>query len=248
VADKQQPQANRDFDWDRFDPDVYFGHNYSFSRSEDLLLVELTATAFSAETNGLDILDVGTGSNLYPILAVFPRARRITAWEFSANNVAWLKSELHKAVLRQAWTPFWKVVRSVYGEDTLPTDPARLLASRVGIQQGSLFNLPQRRWDAATMFFCAESLTEKEEEFVHAIRCWTRAVKSGGLLVGAFIESSTGYSVGQFRFPAVAVNEPRLADILDRFTTVQMIRRIAIGNDPIRSGYSGMLFAVVRSK
>ena len=39
------------------------------------------------------------------------------------------------------------------------------LRAKTSVRQGSIFDLPERRWDAATMFFCAESITERKDKF-----------------------------------------------------------------------------------
>lgn len=45
------------------------------------------------------------------------------------------------------------------------------------VKQGSIFDLPERTWDAATMFFCAESITEHQDEFEAACAAFARCVK-----------------------------------------------------------------------
>ena len=82
------------------------------------------------------------------------------------------------------------------------------MADRTEVVQGSIFDLPQRRWDAATMFFCAESITAEQQEFERACAAFAGAVKPGGVLAAAFLAGSRGYRVGEENYPAVAVDPP----------------------------------------
>jgi hypothetical protein len=71
------------------------------------------------------------------------------------------------------------------------------------LRQGSIFDLPGRTWDAATMFFCAESITERQDELEAACAACARCVKPGGALAAAFLLRSPGYVVKDRTFPAL---------------------------------------------
>ena len=153
------PHGNEDFAWARFDPEAYVAHYYADPHPDDDRVVRLTAEALAAcaGPRTIETLDVGTGPNLFPLLAALPVAQRVTAWEYSEANVAWLRKELAAGVLRAPWDHFWNIARA--GHDHARADiaaPIRALAERAEIVQGSIFDLPARQWDAATMFFCAE--------------------------------------------------------------------------------------------
>jgi NNMT/PNMT/TEMT family len=242
--------SNSSFEWDRFDSETYFAHNYGVMRAEDRRLLEMTAAAFAKQPDKLNILDVGTGSNIYPILAALPRAKQITAWEFSAQNVAWLKKEKQRHTLRPEWQSFWSAVRKVYGKShqILPDEPMRWLNERLRVKQHSVFDLPRGKWEASTMFFCAESLTNDKAEFERATHKWAKAVQPGGLLVGAFMEQSKGYLVGGLHFPAFPVTKVILTKTLDPVANIESVKRIPVGGHPIRPGYSGMLYVVATAK
>ncbi len=87
----------------------------------------------------------------------------LTAWEYSQANLDWLQVELSRPQLRPQWQYFWQEVRAVYADmpEALPVDPGALLRAKAELLQGSIFELPAERWDAASMFFCAESITER---------------------------------------------------------------------------------------
>src|SRR4029078_9324938 len=74
------------------------------------------------------------------------------------------------------------------------------------VRRGSIFDLPERTWDAATMFFCAESITERQDEFEAACAAYARCVRRGGTLAAAFLAHSVGYVVKASRFPALPLS------------------------------------------
>jgi hypothetical protein len=53
------------------------------------------------------------------------------------------------------------------------------------------------------MFFCAESITGRMDEFERACRAYAGAVKPGGALVAAFLVRSGGYEVAGRQFPVL---------------------------------------------
>jgi hypothetical protein len=189
---------NDDFAWARFDPEAYVAHYYGDPHPDDDDVVRRTSAALAAPgRDDLEIVDVGTGPNLFPLLAALPFARKLTVWEYAESNIAWLRRELARDALRAPWTHFWEVAAAAHGRaHGAVQDPAAALRARTEIVQGSIFDLPSRRWDAATMFFCAESITARQDEFERACEAFARAAKPGGVLAAAFLAGSRGYEVG----------------------------------------------------
>ena len=89
---------------------------------------------------------------------------------------------------------------SAFKRNQCPQSPESAISR---IKRGSVFDLPKRRWDAATMFFCAESITEREDEFAAAVAAYAQCVKPGGALAAAFLVRSAGYEVSGHRFPVL---------------------------------------------
>src|SRR5262249_53460844 len=153
----------------------------------------------------LETIDIGTGPNLFPLFAALPVAKRLTVWEYAQSNIDWMRRELAGGVLRGPWTHFWEVAG---GGAT--TNPIAALSAQTDIVQGSIFDLPARRWDAATMFFCAESITEQQQEFERACAAYAQCVRPGGVLAAAFLAGSRGYRVAEVDYPAVSVTPTTL--------------------------------------
>lgn len=242
------PAGNADYDWSEFDPESYVQHYYADPHPDDDEVVRRTAAALKGMIPGGQALDVGTGPNLFPLLAALPRASQMTAWEYSKANVDWLATELQLAKLREPWPHFWDEVRKGYAPETLEDDPTSALRLRANVVQGSIFDLPKRRWDAATMFFCAESITEQQEEFERACRAFAGAVRSGGVLAAAFLAGSKGYVVAETAFPALSISEGSLRAAFADVATDIAIAPIGVVEEEVRSGYSGMLFLTAKAK
>ncbi len=233
--------GNADFAWSDFDPESYVAHYYADPHPDDDDVVRRTAQALRDATRApREVLDVGTGPNLFPLMAALPRAARVTAWEYAQSNVDWLRAELARDSLRAPWPHFWEIVRGVNPE--AQADPLPELKRKADIRQGSIFDLPPRAFDAATMFFCAESITERQEEFERACHCFARAVRPGGLLAAAFLAGSRGYVVADTAFPAVSVDADALRKAFAGVARDIVVAPIGLVEEEVRSGYAGMLF------
>jgi len=240
------PASNADYPWATFDWEAYFQHYYGEPHPDDDRVIRCAVEAIKlAPPSGseLDIVDVGTGPNLIPFFCALPRAARLTAWEYAESNVDWLKAELDRNEMRPQWRHFWDVTRDAYGQAAgLPENPIPLLRNKAKIEQGSVFELPERRWDAATMFFCAESITERQDEFEAACTAFARCVKPGGALIAAFLVHSAGYVVADRPFPVLHLSPGSIEAVFAAHASEVRAQRIGIVEREIRSGYSGFIF------
>jgi hypothetical protein len=239
--------VNANFPWNRFDSAAYLSHNYSTLRFDDRKIIESVSDYFARAGVGhtLQGLDVGSGTNLYPAFTMLPFCAELTLWEHSISNVEWLRRE--KIAYSPSWDPFWNILaeRQHYRD---VHDPRRALAERTCVEQGSIFDLPKSSWDIGTMFFVAESLTTKHAEFELATRRFIEALRPDAPFAAAFMENSVGYDVGSIRFPAVAITVADVCSCLDGMASNLTVDRIGFGTDPVREGYSGMIFALGRTR
>jgi hypothetical protein len=248
----RKPSRNADYRWAEFDSEAYFQHYYGEPHQDDDRVIRLAVAAMkSAPPIGaeLDVVDVGTGPNLFPLFCTLPRARRLTAWEYAESNVAWLEAELARPEARWQWRHFWDVAREAWEPDCrLPEDPTSLLRERCTISRGSVFELPKRRWDAATMFFCAESITGSRDEFEAACAAYARCAKPGGMLAAAFLVRSGGYIVADRPFPVLHVTAEEIEETFARHADILKAEQVGIVEREIRSGYSGFVFITGRAR
>jgi hypothetical protein len=245
---------NDDFDWDDFDPDAYFAHNYRTLRDDDRRILTRVgdhfARAFSDRVLRVDArgIDVGTGPNLYPALTMLPFCGEVTLFEHSRHNIKWLEREKGDdwPSWAVAWHQFWAVLceQGVYERFA---EPRKALAERAQIQEGSVYQLnPADRYDIGTMFFVAESITAQESEFRSAMDHFLGALAPGAPFAIAFMEHSAGYDVGDHCFPATDIDETNVSDCLRNRVIDISIEHIGTGQNPIRKGYTGMLVALGR--
>ena len=248
----REASRNADYSWAEFDSEAYFQHYYGVPHEDDDRVIRLAVAAVkSAPPVGaeLDVVDVGTGPNLFPLFCTLPRARRLTAWEYAESNVAWLEAELKRENARWQWRHFWDVAREAYGPDyRLPEDPTELLREKCRVMRGSVFELPKRNWDAATMFFCAESITGSRDEFEAACAAYASSVKPGGMLAAAFLVRSAGYVVADRPFPVLHLMADEIEETFARHADILKAEKVGIVEREIRSGYSGFVFITGRAR
>jgi NNMT/PNMT/TEMT family len=238
--------SNSDFDWDQFDSDWYHEHNYRSLRDDDhQIMVRIRDFFASAGVSHGSGVDVGAGSNLYPALAMMPFCDQVELREYSATNVDWLRRNVRD--YGRSWDPFWEVYRDNPAYAAVE-DPRVRLRTVAEVRQGSVFDLPQHRWDMGTMFFVACSLSADMAEFQRAIDCFLGALRPGAPFAVAFMEKSKGYPVDGVWYPAVEIDVSTVEKALksgaydgvqtDRITT----------NNPLRDGYDGaMIISVGRA-
>jgi hypothetical protein len=246
------PSGNADYQWDKFDPEAYFQHYYGDPHPDDDAVIHCAAAALKrAAPLGaeLDIVDVGTGPNLISLFCALPRARQLTVWEYAEANKAWLEAELARDEMRPQWRHFWDVTRQAYlPAFSLPENPMTLLRERCVVRRGSIFDLPPRQWQAATMFYCAESITERRDEFEAACAAFARCVKPCGTLAAAFLAHSAGYSVNESRYPALPLSADSIIDAFAGHADGLKAEAIGIVERQVRSGYSGFVFLTGTSR
>jgi hypothetical protein len=229
----------------QFDPETYLAHYYNEPHPDDDLVLKLTCEALKTAqpSRPLETVDVGTGPNLYPLFAALPRARTLTAWDYAKPNIDWLNNELAKDTMRPQWEHFWTVAREAWGGGVeLPENPLSELREKTRPHQGSIFDLPKRNWDAATMFFCAEAVTNVQSEFDEACACFAKSVRPGGALVAAFLVNSASYELDGVRSPIMTLSEGSLQATFKKVASNVATRPIGIVKEEVRSGYTGMVF------
>jgi hypothetical protein len=240
-------QGNRGYKWDEFDPTWYVHKHYAEMHDEDFRIIQMVRDHFGdhferSGATGRPILrgiDVGSGPNLYPALTMLPVCQEITLWERGLRNVRWLRDEVPK--YSSLWDKYWNMLAKHDAYDRVDNPQAALRAA-ARVRMNDLFLLPKKRWDIGTMFFVAESVSDREREFKVAIRRFVEALKPGAVFAAALMRYSTGYDVGNLSFPAVAVNEVDVEHALAPFAHGLDIQVIRSGRK-VRDGYRGMILA-----
>ncbi|WNM31205.1 SCO2525 family SAM-dependent methyltransferase [Streptomyces sp. Li-HN-5-11] len=237
---------NADMPWDEFDPEAYISHNYAAMRPEDEEILARVRDHFSDhyQRNGraVSAIDVGSGPNLYPALAMLPWSEEITLLDNSARNLEYLRAQCFG--YDPHWDQFWDVLCKDSAYAQLGIESRERFRDVAQIQQGSLFDLHDSvgRWDLGTMFFVPECITASHAEFRHGVSSFLRALSPGAPFAAAFMKNSIGYQVGDVHFPACDIDEAEVAMTLSDFAQEFQIHHVRLSGI-IRGGYVGMILA-----
>ncbi|WP_052371972.1 SCO2525 family SAM-dependent methyltransferase [Amycolatopsis taiwanensis] len=252
-----EDRRNGDYPWDSFDPEEYLRRNYAAVHEDDrrtlAFVRDFFVDAFADDPvrTGRRGIDVGTGANLYPALAMLPFCDRLTLYEHSRANVDWLIRQRYGGwpSWSEIWGKFWLVLRErrVYAE--LGGNPQLELAKCTDVTEGSVFALSEtsQQWDIGTMFFVAESITPRYAEFVAAVEHFLGVLRPGAPFAIAFMAHSTGYQVADNHFPAIAISIDDVLRCLFRRADDVVVQHTVAGGNPLRDGYGGMIVACGRA-
>jgi hypothetical protein len=241
--------GNADCRWDEFDPNVYCQQNYAYIHENDIALLETARDHFEETLGGgrkpVDGIDVGAGANLYPSLAMLPYCENVTLFERGRENRKWLFGQ--RESFSTTWDPYWELLTKNRRHAAL--EPRQAFGKRMQVRNGDILDNgnARNRFGLGTMFFVAESITQREREFQLAVNNFITMLKPGAPFAAAFMWESKGYRVGNTDFPAVSIGpvdvehhlESRVDDL--KVTSVESER-------PLREGYKGMILAIGRRK
>lgn len=241
--------GNGDVDWDEFDSSAYFSHNYGTLRGDDEEIIDIVANFFhDAAPHWSDrAIDVGAGANLYPALTMLPFAAEVVLYERAFTNREWLKGELKNH--HDSWWRFWEHIasrRPERKEYAAINDPFDLLHRRAKVVKGNVFSLLPGQFDLGTMFFVAESITTRDDEFERAAQLFVNSLKPRAPFAAAFMRNSSGYRVGNRTFPACSIDEGDVEAALDPVAVGVKYRTVE--SKDLRDGYCGMIVATGRRR
>ncbi|WP_433214376.1 SCO2525 family SAM-dependent methyltransferase [Dactylosporangium sp. CS-047395] len=213
------PCRNHEIDWNAFDPKAYHAHNYLTMRDDDRQIIVQLRDFFGAASlpaNALG-LDVGPGANLYPALSMLPFCSALDLIDYSTANVAWLRGQ--QSWTRRSWRswdPFWRLYgeHPAFAQYVRAHRPAAEFRRKAYVGQGSIFELPKRRYDIGTMFFVACSMSEDRQEFFRAVTRFLAALKPGAPFAAAFMTGSSGYAIEGRTYPAFPVTPANVAHVM----------------------------------
>jgi hypothetical protein len=236
--------GNAEFNWDKFEPEEYFDINYRNPFTDDLHILQKIRDHFVdvGPVRGPGI-DVGSGANLYPTLAMLPYCDEIELHERSAANRTWLRRQLPQ--YPEVWDEYWNRL-APRGVSYRQLSPREKVARTAKVKYGDVFKLPQKRWSIGTMFFVAESISTRRREFQQAVERFIGALLPGAPFAAAFMKMSEGYVNGGNPFPAVPVTETEVRHLLERLVDDVTVELIFSGQFH-RDDYKGMILALGRA-
>jgi hypothetical protein len=237
--------TNAEADWDRWPVGDYLAENYrQLHPSDDAVLVHHSAFYRGFAPGGLArSLEFGVGPNLYPLMLAAAASRRIDAVDRSLACLAYLAEQLRTGP-DPSWLPFYARCRQL--NPALPADPAAAL-SRVRPIHADARAVRPGAYDAASMNFVAESVTEDAVEFAGFCGAFIRSVRPGGHLVAAFMENMASYELGDgSRWPAYAVGSATVRETFAPHVERLTVTRIDADPSLPDYGYTGMVLLTAR--
>jgi NNMT/PNMT/TEMT family len=247
MEDRDPETSNDSAAWSDFDADEYWKFNYASVLPEDAEIIRFASNflinACQSSTQLKRAVDVGAGTNLYPSLLMLPWAEHIVLTEHpqAKSNIQWLNENLAAPTDEWPWQHFWDLVAERPGYRDV-TDPRSRLAASHEVLRTSVFDLPERRWDLGSMFFVADGMSTKMEEFEDGVRKFLGSLIPGSPFVMAFMEGSDGYDVSDVRFPAVNIKKKQLEKLITSLPVSGTdILRTDKSRRPLRPNYEAML-------
>jgi NNMT/PNMT/TEMT family len=239
--------------WNMFSSYDYWRRNYSELQAEDREIIRRVSGFFaSARADCPPVqraIDVGAGTNFYPALLMLPWTEQILLADFSKSNVLWLDDQLADNGSPWPWDPFWQEMQHGKGYADVDRPRERLrdacLSERgyAGIEQLSVFDLPEARWNLGTMFFVAESITEDPVEFGTAVASFVGSLTPGAPFAAAFMAESDGYPVDGTHFPALPIQPEDVERHLTALGVHERSVDLLETSHRVRDGYAGMIVA-----
>jgi SAM-dependent methyltransferase len=248
--------------WEEFDPLEYAKRNYESMLPEDRIIIESVIRAIKKdgikEDQFENAADVGTGPNLYPSMLLSPFVKgKISLIEFSNSNRQYLEKVLGENPRgvylehKNNWKKYSKTIEII--SDGNFQDSFNKIKNKVEILEGSINNLPHSKFSAVSSFFCAESITDKPEDFLNAIRSLIDSIKPGGFFMFAHMVGSEGYYAGEgTKFPAVNFSED---DLIEAYQSINIISDFHLQRaetkkegKKAREGYHGMALIIGHKK
>jgi hypothetical protein len=241
-------EGNADVKWDLFNSTDYFEHNYQRLHKQDESIIHIVADHFERRAGAQwreRAIDVGSGANLYPALTMLPFAAEVILYERAFTNRQWLVSQLSQPA--PSWQQdFWPAISEGRAEYTGISNPIELLGRRAKVVKGNVFDLRPNQFGLGTMFFVAESITKRDDEFERATRLFVGSLVSKAPFAAAFMRNSSGYIVGGESFPACSIDEEDVERCLADLAAIDDIQ-VVEGNE-LREGYRGMIVATGRKR
>lgn len=241
--------------WHHFDPYEYAMRNYGETLlPEDDNIIHGIVDAFkyiNVQPKSLKrVADVGTGSNLYPLMFIAPYVKdnaTIEALEFAQPNRAYLRHTIDGSIQkdhRHIWKKFENLMIETGG--SLYVGCEQRAKKLTTVKSSNIFTLPEGRYDFVSSYFCTESIVDSIAPFRKSIQSLVNSLAPGGILITAHVVGSEGYYAGEgTRFPAVNIG---IEDIAQAFRDADMdFVVIPTAQDTtlkFRDGYHGLAFVI----
>jgi len=249
--------------WDQFDPRAYVCHNYQKMLTEDREIISILSNelcCMNIPLKGFKMVgDIGTGPNLYPAILIAPyvsETGQIELIDPALPNRNYLNNMFNRLLnndplFDKSWSNYECEIIGLCGD--IYTNALKKIQQLVRIQNGSIYNLPENKYEFVSSYFVAESISDRYDQFQLALNQLVNSVVNDGIIVTTHMLYSEGYQAGKnTKFPAVKLSLDQLEESLIKAGLKQADFKIWTVStmkqeEKVREGYHGMA-VVIASK
>jgi hypothetical protein len=241
--------------WSDFEPIAYLKEYYGDIGAENLELLRFLAEACRDLPRGGLLLDFGGGPTIYTLISAAARVDEIHLADYLEANLEEVNRWVRADPNAFDWTEFIKqaleLETATYATEEDIARREKLIRQRVTrVTRCDASRTPpiddaHELYDVVLTNFCAESATSDRWQWQAFMTNIFSLLKPGGRLVMSALENATRYSVGSRYFPAVAVSEEDLIELLEEngFPRKTIELRSVPADRPTRD-YKGLILAV----
>ena len=234
---------NADFDWDSFDCNAYVDANYSTISNPDRVILQHLVEIHRRLPSGGNMIEIGAGPNLYPLLAASAYRSSIHVTDVSSSNLLYLQRHIAFGKAIAPWDRWISLIQTLDPKFDNLDSWLKRLDQLCTFELRSIFDLHAGVYDIASMHFVAESMTNDYQEFVRACESAIQCITEDGILVASFMLSSEGYLTGNVEFPAVPIAVEQILELLSSLCRTVDYTVLEGSEYQVRDGHTGILFA-----
>ncbi len=231
---------NSAVNWDEFDPYIYLKQYYERILNPDRKILTALVKFYKKTCPKGKFLEIGCGPNLFPILAALPYAEQVDLVDICYKNISYMKQQL--SGFHNIWLKWMDLLIKL--DDIYNINFNQQLKKKAKVIIGNIFDLPDKVYDAASMNFVSESITNNINEFHIANRKFIGAIKPGGIFFATYMENSQGYDSPGRPFPAVAINTEDIIKSIGFLCTYLEIVKIKSKPGIVTTNHTGILVAM----
>jgi len=241
-------------DWMAFDPSAYLNEYYSDLGEENLAILQFYADVFRPLSPKSTMLDFGSGPTIYSLISAVTKVEEIHLVEYLEANRRELRKWFQGDTTAFNWRHFIRTALQIEkNESCSAVDILRRTAKirnsvtsigRCDIRQVPPFVRGRQRYDVVASNFCSESITDRREEWHSFVANIASLVTVGGTFLLTALKKATCFSVGSVFFPAVAIDENDITEVLhdSGFSSHNIVIRSVPADRPSRH-YEGLMLA-----
>ena len=243
-------------DFRKFSPKYYLNDYFSEEDNEGRDLLRFYHKAYSGLSGISRLLEVGGGPTIYQLISASAVANQIIFSEYLDDNrkeiTKWIKGR------RGAfnWDKYFRFVLQLEGkkcsQNSLREIKHRLRKKVKAVifcdvlKNNVLKTKKYENFDAVSVNFCSESITDNEKDFILSLRNITSLLKENGLLVMTLLKNARYYKVGKVKFCSFPVNEQYIKEVLPQIG-YEGIKIKSYKAEPERS-YNGFICLTARKR